>query len=95
MLIRAGYEIVFDLPNPTVVNTLLNVVPERREALLRPDLLRAYANGKRMMDVGYFRDRMDNVRARLSAPAGELKLYNDVLVRDTGLPVPEPLQRRG
>lgn len=92
MLIRAGYEIVFDLPNPTVVTTLLNVVPERRASLLRPDLIRATANGKRLREIGYFRDRMDNVRARLSAPAGELKLYNDVLVRDTGLPVPEPLQ---
>ncbi len=88
MLIRAGFEIIFDLPNPTVVTTLLNVVPERRAALLRPDLLRAYANGKRIMDVGYYRDRMENVRARLSAPAGELKLYNDFVIADSG----EPLQ---
>lgn len=91
MLIRAGFEIVFDLPNPTVLTTLLNVVPERREALLRPDLIRATANGKRLREVGYFRDHMDNVRARISAPAGELKLYNDFLVRDTGLPLHEPV----
>lgn len=91
MLIRAGYEIIFDLPNPTVVTTLLNVVPERRGSLLRPDLIRATSNGKRLREVGYFRDRMDNVRARLSAPAGELRLYNDFLVRDSGLPLSEPL----
>ena len=90
MLIRAGYEIVFELPNPTVVTTLLNVVPERREALLRPDLLRAYANGQRMMDIGYFRDRMDNVRARMNAPAGELRLYNDFVIADNGEPLHEP-----
>ncbi|MDO9454347.1 MAG: transglutaminase family protein [Stagnimonas sp.] len=90
MLIRAGYEIIFDLPNPTVVTTLLNVVPERREALLRPDLLRAYANGKRVFDVGYFRDHMDNVRARISAPAGELRLYNDFVIADSGEHLTEP-----
>lgn len=88
MLIRAGYEIIFELPNPAVVTTLLNVVPERREALLRPDLLRAYANGKRLPDIGYFRDRMENVRARINAPAGELKLFNDFVIADSG----EPLQ---
>ncbi|MES2684774.1 MAG: transglutaminase family protein [Pseudomonadota bacterium] len=90
MLIRAGYEIIFDLPNPTVVNTLLNVVPERREALLRPDLLRVYANGKRIMDVGYFRDRMENVRARINAPAGELRLYNDFVIADSGEQLQQP-----
>lgn len=90
MLIRAGYEIIFDLPNPTVVTTLLNVVPERREALLRPDLLRAYANGKRIHDVGYFRDRMENVRSRISAPAGELRLYNDFVIADSGEPLQPP-----
>lgn len=90
MLIRAGYEINFDLPNPTVVTTLLNVVPERREALLRPDLLRVYANGKRIPDVGYFRDRMENVRARINAPAGALRLYNDFVIADSGAPQQEP-----
>ncbi|MES2883174.1 MAG: transglutaminase family protein [Pseudomonadota bacterium] len=90
MLIRAGFEIVFDLPNPTVVTTLLNVVTERREALLRPDLLRAYANGKRIVDVGYFRDRMENVRSRVKAPAGELRLYNDFVIADNGEALPEP-----
>ena len=84
MLIRAGFEIVFDLPQPTVVTTLLNVVPERREALLRPDLLRVYCNGGRLVNVGYFRDRMDNVRARISAPAGELRLFNDFVIADSG-----------
>ena len=84
MLIRAGFEIVFDLPQPTVVTTLLNVVPERREALLRPDLLRVYGNGGRLVNVGYFRDRLDNVRARISAPAGELRLFNDFVIADSG-----------
>ena len=90
MLIRAGYEIIFDLPNPTVVTTLLNVVPERRDSLLRPDLLRAYANDKRIFDVGYYRDHMDNVRARLNVPAGELRLYNDFVIADNGEPLQEP-----
>ena len=92
MLIRAGFEIVFDLPNPTVVTTLLNVVPERRGALLRPDLLRAYSNGKRIMDVGYFRDRMENVRSRLSVPTGELRLYNDFVIADSGMLPTEPFE---
>ena len=92
MLIRAGVEIVFDLPNPTVVTTLLNVVPERRDALLRPDLLRAYSNGKRIMDVGYFRDRMENVRSRLSVPTGELRLYNDFVIADSGMLPTEPFE---
>ncbi len=92
MLIRAGFEIVFELPNPTVVTTLLNVVPERREALLRPDLLRVYANGRRLLELGYFRDRMDNVRARLLVPAGELRLYNDFVIADSGEPLQPPIK---
>ncbi len=91
MLIRAGYQIVFDLPNPTVITTLLNVVPERRGALLRPDLLRAYGNGHRLAEVSYFRDRLENLRARMKAPAGELRLYNDFVIADSGEPLREPL----
>lgn len=90
MLIRAGYEIAFDLPQPTVVTTLLNVVPERRIGLHRPDLLRAYFNGARAMNIEYFNDRFENCRARFNAPAGELRLYNDFVITDSGLVQQEP-----
>jgi transglutaminase-like putative cysteine protease len=93
MLIRAGYEIEFDLPSATTLTAMLNVVPGRRNALRRPDLVRVYANGVKTERLEYFSDHFGNCVLRIAAPAGSLRLYNDFVIEDAGLPQLPPVDQ--
>ena len=86
MLIRAGYEIEFDLPQPAEVITHLNVLAEHVPQLRTPDQMQVWANGLPQMQMQSFHDRFGNLSNRLSAPAGRLRLYNDFVIADSGLP---------
>ena len=90
MLIRAGYQIEFNLHQPTVIVAMLNVVQERRADLLQADVTRVHANGY-PLDGEYFKDRFGNCCLRVAAPPGPLRFYNDFTVRDSGLPTPLPI----
>ncbi len=84
MRIRLGYDIVFQFPAPTPMLALLFVHPSRAGDLLRPDRLRVEPE----VPVQEFRDSFGNCCARLVAPAGRLRLWNDTLVQDSGRPDP-------
>lgn len=82
MFIRLGYDIEFDLPAPLTMLALLYVHPSRQGHLLQPDVVRTDP----VVPVESFLDSFGNRCARLNAPAGRLRLYNETVIRDSGLP---------
>src|SRR5215212_1384234 len=84
MLIRVGYELVFDLPSPTPIMFLLYLHPSRDGTLRQGDRLAIEPHVR----VHEFIDVFGNRCGRINAPAGKLRFYNDAIVRDSGLPDP-------
>lgn len=83
MLIRAGYELLFDLPAPTPMSLLLRVHPSREADLRYQEIVVEPA-----VPVEPFLDYFGNRAERLVAPAGRLRLWADAVVEDDGLPDP-------
>lgn len=82
MLIRIGYEIVFDSPAPVPMILMLYTHPSRAGTLKKPEQLKLDPE----ISVQEFTDSFGNLCGRIVAPAGHLKLYNDVIVEDSGQP---------
>ena len=82
MLIRAGFEIIYECPAPTPLLTLLSVHPSRRDDLESPDDL--MVNGEPI--ERQFLDRYGNLCGRTLAPAGRLVLTSDFTISDSGRP---------
>jgi transglutaminase-like putative cysteine protease len=80
MLIRIGYELVFNLPTPTPMLLLLFTHPSRAADLRAPDRVRTEPE----LPVEEFIDPFGNRCGRIAAPAGKLRLWNHSLVRDSG-----------
>jgi len=84
MLIRLGYEIIFQCPQPTPMVLHLNVDHARARDLVQPDLIVT----EPPIPLTQYRDGFGNQCTRLFAPAGQLKITADTLIRDCGLPEP-------
>lgn len=84
MFIRVGFELVFDFPNPTPMIFLLNMLPSRADDVLHPD----YLTLTPPLPIEEFTDWFGNRCARVMAPAGKLRVTNDTVVKDSGLPCP-------
>jgi transglutaminase-like putative cysteine protease len=84
MLIRAGFEMTFELPSPAPMVALLDIHPERAGSVRRAGGLRVEPR----VDVSAFTDRFGNRAQRLVAPAGRVRLWDDLVVEDSGLPDP-------
>ena len=82
MLIRTGYEISYDLPAPVAMTLLLYTHPGFSGSLRSPDQLQVTPD----IPVQEYTDPFDNRAARLYAPAGPIRLYNDFLVENNGQP---------
>ena len=80
MLIRLGYDIEFNLPQPVAIVALLNVHPSRESDLREPDDLRI----EPMVPKEQYIDRFGNRCTRFLAPQGKLRLWNSTLVQDSG-----------
>ncbi len=80
MRIRAGYEIVYDLPQPTPMILTLNIHYSRASDLLRPDHLIATPS----VPMTSYRDGFGNWCTRIVAPPGRLRLTADAVVADSG-----------
>ena len=83
MLIRAGYEIVFQHPVPTPMSLLLRIHPSR-EADIRHQEVRVEPG----VPVESVLDGFGNRCERLVAPAGQLTLWADAVIEDGGVPDP-------
>jgi len=84
MLIRLGYDIAFDTPLDVPIVTLLKVHPSRISDLLEPDELKVEPGAR----VEVYEDSFGNHCCRFLAPAGEVRLSNSTLIRDSGQPDP-------
>ncbi len=82
MQIRAGYELIYDFPQPTPMILTLNIHYSRASDLIQPDHLMTNPS----IAVASYRDGFGNWCSRLVAPPGRLSLSADAVVRDSGLP---------
>ena len=80
MLIRLGYEIVYECPQPTPMLLTLNVHYTRVSDIVVPDHLIASPS----VPIAGYRDAFGNWCTRIVAPKGEIKLSADGVIRDTG-----------
>lgn len=82
MLIRLGYDILFETPSPLAMVAMLYVHPSRLNDLREPDELVTSAG----VTKDDYIDSFGNRCARLVAPAGELRLQGSTLIEDSGTP---------
>jgi transglutaminase-like putative cysteine protease len=83
MLIRVGYEFIFDLPAATPLSLLLRIHPSREADVRYQEILVEPA-----VAIDSYLDAFGNRAERLVAPAGRLRLWADAVVEDDGLPDP-------
>jgi transglutaminase-like putative cysteine protease len=84
MLIRAGYDLVFDVPSPTPMILALYLHPSREPSARRPDNIVT----EPAVPITQYIDHFGNRIGRIVAPAGKLRIWNDVIVEDSGRPDP-------
>ncbi|HEX3654533.1 MAG TPA: transglutaminase family protein [Pirellulales bacterium] len=84
MLIKTGFELVFDTPNPTAMVLLLHIHPERAGSLRQPDELTLEPDLERVE----FLDAFGNRATRVLTRPGRNRFWSECLVEDTGLPDP-------
>jgi transglutaminase-like putative cysteine protease len=82
MQLRAGYELVYSLPQATPIILVVNVHESRMGDLIVPDLVQVDPP----VSVYGYRDLFGNQCHRLVAPAGRLRLSTNCIIRDTGYP---------
>lgn len=82
MLINVGSEIVIDSPAPVPMLLMLYTHPSRAGNLRKPEQLKLEPN----IPLQEFSDSFGNRCARIIAPTGQLRIWNDLLVEDSGQP---------
>jgi transglutaminase-like putative cysteine protease len=80
MLIRIGYEIAVYCSAPTAFVTLLDIREEERGAIRTE----AFSTAP-VLETQPYRDLFGNICRRFVAPVGELTLFNDNLIENSGL----------
>jgi len=85
--LRIGYELRYHFPQPTPVVVLLNVHYSRVSDLERPDNVIVSPSAP----ISGYRDGFGNWCTRFLAPAGDLTITTDALIRDSGAPDPQAL----
>ena len=84
MQIRAGYEIVYECPQPTPMILMLTVHPSRQ-----PDLITPHRITFEPAVVAHdYLDSFGNACTRIVAPAGRIAISSDFVIRDSGAPDP-------
>jgi transglutaminase-like putative cysteine protease len=82
MRIRAGYELVYECPQPTAMLLVLNIHPSRRVDLLTDQVLRFDP----AVEARDYVDGFGNVCTRIVAPQGRLTISTDFEIYDHGQP---------
>jgi len=80
LLIRVGFELAYQCPQPTPMIVQLNVHYSRVSDLLGPDHLRTQPS----IPLSGYRDSFGNWCTRLVAPQGSLRLSADAVLKDSG-----------
>src|SRR6478609_2108389 len=84
MLIRLGYELVFQIPARTPMVLMLYTHPSRASALRTADWIRVDPD----CPVEIYSDAFGNYCGRLVAHPGRLRLWSTTIVDDSGFPDP-------
>jgi transglutaminase-like putative cysteine protease len=84
MLLRLGYDMQFELPEPASCVAQLRVHPSRAADLRTPDEVHVEPS----LPAEDYTDSFGNLCTRFQAPAGPLRLSNTVLLEDSGEPDP-------
>ena len=82
MQIRVGYRLKYQCPQPTPMILALNVHFSRVSDLVAPD----HIHTNPAIPITPYRDSFGNWRSRIVAPAGEIQISTDAVIRDSGLP---------
>ena len=82
MLIRVGYEIVFESPVPVPMLLMLYTHPSRASTLKHQEQIKLDPD----IPIEEFTDSFGNRCGRIVAPPGYLRLCNDIIVEDSGQP---------
>ena len=82
MLIRVGYDIIFEHPAPTPIIAMLYLHPSRGPSIRRGEYLLV----EPPVPVSEYTDAFGNRCGRLLAPAGPMRFWNDAVVEDDGRP---------
>jgi len=80
--IRVGYELVYDVPQPTPMIMVMGVHFSRASDVIIPDHLVTTP----AVPIFPYRDNFGNWCSRIVAPKGQIKLSADGLIKDTGVP---------
>ena len=80
MLIRYGYDITITCPQPTPIVCLLSLHEERTADVRAPETVVTTP----FVPTSTYRDMFGNVCRRLVAPAGDLAIWGDGMVIDSG-----------
>lgn len=80
MLIRLGYDLIFETPCEVAMVALLNVHPSRASDLREPDVLHVEPS----IQVDRYTDCFGNLCSRFTAPAGSIRLHSSTLITDAG-----------
>jgi transglutaminase-like putative cysteine protease len=81
MLLKVGYELIYECPQPTPMILSVNVHHSRVDDLVVPDRLQTGP----AVDVRPYHDGFGNLCSRLTLPAGRTVLWSNAVVRDAGL----------
>ena len=82
MLIRVGYDIIFEHPAPTPIIAMLYLHPSWKLGIRQGDFLLV----EPLTPVSEYTDVFGNRCVRLLAPAGPMRFWNDAIVEDSGQP---------
>jgi transglutaminase-like putative cysteine protease len=80
MQIQIGFEIVYECPKPTPMILALQIHFSRASDLVSPSYLLTTPS----VPITYHRDFYGNWLSRIVAPQGQIRLYSDSIVNDTG-----------
>lgn len=84
MLIRYGYEIAVTCAQPTPLICMMSVQADRLQDLVTPEA----ATTTPVVPLSTYHDGYGNLCRRLVAPAGDVTLWGDATIRDSGQPDP-------
>ena len=82
MELNVGYELIYDLPQPTPMLLVLHIHYTRASDILVPD----HIITDPPVPLSAYRDGFGNWCSRLSAPKGRFRIASNAKVRDTGKP---------
>jgi transglutaminase-like putative cysteine protease len=85
MLIRVGFEMAFDFPQPTPALLMLSLHPSRAATARQPECLEVEPAAA----LSEYRDLLGNRCHRALAPAGRVVFRSAAVVEDSGLPDPQ------